>query len=59
MIELNEGQRAEVIDRLIQTIETKFYDPKLNGVDIRGRLEASKPDIIRKGTPEDFETAVN
>ncbi len=59
MIELNEGQRAEVIDRLIQTIETKFYDPKLNGVDIRGRMEAAKPEIIRKGTPEDFETAVN
>jgi len=59
VIELNENQRAEVIDRLIQTVETKFYDPKLNGVDIRGRLEASKADIIRKANPEEFETAVN
>lgn len=59
MIELNEGQRVEVINRLIQTIETKFYDPKLNGADIRGRLEASRADIVHKATPEDFETAVN
>ena len=59
MIELNENQRAEVIDRLIQTVETKFYDPKLNGVDIRGRLEASKADIIRRANAEEFETAVN
>jgi len=59
VIELNENQRAEVIDRLIQTVETKFYDPKLNGVDIRGRLEASKADIIRRANAEEFETAVN
>ena len=59
MVELNEGQRVDVINRLIKTIEEKFYDPKLNGVDIRGRLEASKPDIIRKTKQEDFETALN
>lgn len=59
MIELNEHQRTEVINRLVETIETKFYDPKLNGVDIRSRYEASKAEILRQSAPEDFEAAVN
>jgi carboxyl-terminal processing protease len=57
--ELNEGKRVEVVDHVVKTIEAKFYDPKFNGVDIRGRFETAKPDIIRRSAPEDFETAVN
>jgi C-terminal processing protease CtpA/Prc len=57
--ELDEGKRAEVVDRVIKTIEAKFYDPKFNGVDIRSRFETAKPKIIRRSAPEEFETAVN
>ena len=46
--ELDEGKRGEIVDRVIKTVETRFYDPKFNGVDIRGRLESAKPEIIRK-----------
>ena len=59
MTELNESERGEVVDQVIKTVEARFYDPKLNGVDIRGRLESAKPEIIRKSAVEDFETAVN
>jgi len=57
--QLNDKQRAEVVDRVIKTIESRFYDPKFNGIDIRNRLESAKPEIIRRRAPEDFETAVN
>ena len=59
MTELNEGKRGEIVDRVIKMVEARFYDSKFNGVDIRGRLESAKPEIIRKGAVEDFETAVN
>ena len=59
MTELNEGKRGEIVDRVIKTVEARFYDPKFNGVDIRGRLESAKPEIIRKSAVEDFEMAVN
>ena len=59
MVQLDERQRAEVVDNLAKTIEAKFYDPKLNGVDLRGRFEASKAEILRQTTSEDFERVVN
>ena len=59
MTELNEGKRGEIVDQVIKTVEARFYDPKFNGVDIRGQLESAKPEIIRKSVVEDFETAVN
>jgi len=59
LIRLNEHQRSEVLDRLTKTVETKFYDPKLNGLDIRSRVEASRSEIISKAEAEEFESAVN
>jgi S1-C subfamily serine protease len=56
--ELNEGKRGEIVDRVIKT-GSRFYGPKFNGVDIRGRLESAKPEIICKSAVEDFELAVN
>ena len=59
MTDLNESERGEVVDKVIKTVEARFYDPKFNGVDILSRLESAKPEIIRKSAVEDFETAVN
>jgi len=54
--------RAEmdsVLGKVVETIERRLYDPRLNGVNWRAVAEERKPDILASKGTEEFESRVN
>jgi carboxyl-terminal processing protease len=59
LINLNEKQRNILLDRINQVVETKFYDPTLNGINWRGLVEESRERVVQSGSAEQFEKEIN
>lgn len=43
---LNREQRQEIIERVLQTFETRFYDPSLHGVDLRSLVRSRFEELL-------------
>jgi C-terminal processing protease CtpA/Prc len=46
---LNQDQRREIIERVLQTFETRFYDPGLHGVDLRSLARSRSEELLTTG----------
>lgn len=56
---LSEAERSAVLWKVVATVERKFADPKLNGVDLRGLAQREEGSIAKSDSPEEFEQRVN
>lgn len=56
---MNERDRGQVLERVVETVERKFVDPALNGVDFRATANNAKDLIIRADSTEAFEREMN
>ncbi|MBY0503984.1 MAG: hypothetical protein K2X03_08740 [Bryobacteraceae bacterium] len=56
---LNESQRRQVFEKVVQTTASKFADPKMNGVDWKRISSEAEPAIVGTTEPEKFEATVN
>ena len=56
---LNERQRREVYKSLVTTTNSKFVDPRMNGVDWLRIAKEAEDGIVHSATSEDFERLTN
>jgi C-terminal processing protease CtpA/Prc len=59
MTELNEKQRAEILDAVSKTVVKRFYDPQLRGVDWDAAVAIHRSDIVTASSAEAFESAIS
>ncbi len=59
MTELNEKQRAEILDAVSQTVVRRFYDPQLRGVDWNAAVARHRNDIVTAPSAEAFESSIS
>lgn len=59
MTELNEKQRAEILDAVSQTVVKRFYDPQLRGIDWDTAVARHRNDIVTASSAEIFESATS
>jgi carboxyl-terminal processing protease len=56
---MNERERTQILSKVVEVVERKFVDPKLNGTDFRGAMERARAMIVNAHSTEEFERGVN
>jgi len=57
--ELSEKQRIVILNRVVETVTKKFYDPMLNGVECESLVATKRDCIARSKSTEKFEKEIN
>ena len=56
---LNESQRRQVLEKVVETTASKFADPKMNGVDWKRLSSEAEPAVVGAADSQEFETKIN
>lgn len=54
MLKLDRNRRAGILSAVQHTVQTKFYDPKLKGIDWAGEVEKKRDLIVSSADPGEF-----